>query len=119
MALKSSLGTSLPAVGASAIRSAGEVWSPDSPPVIGLGQDEREVYDYICDSLRSASIEHVTAGTPIAIIVRTFIDWIGASRGCEEKGRLQTSKSGWSTNSVGGRRERLRWSWANDYQKYV
>jgi len=61
MDLKTSLGTSLPAVGASAVRSAGDVSSPDPPPVIGLGQDEREVYDYICDSLRNAGIEHVTA----------------------------------------------------------
>lgn len=97
MDLKSSLGTTLPAVGASAVRSAGDVSSPDPPPVIGLGQDEREVYYYICDSLRNAGIEHVTAGMPIAIIVRTFIDWIRASKECDEKGRSQTSKTGWST----------------------
>jgi hypothetical protein len=97
MDMKSSLGTSLPAVGASAVRGGGDVSSPDPPPVIGLSEQEREVYEYICDSLRAAGIEHVTAGMPIAIIVRTFVDWINASAECAEKGRSQTSKTGWST----------------------
>lgn len=97
MDLKSSLGTSLPAVGAHAVRAGADVSSPDPPPVLGLTEEEREVYHYICDSLRSAGIEHVTAGMPIAIIVRTFVDWIKASKECDEKGRSQTSKTGWST----------------------
>ncbi|TWI65181.1 hypothetical protein IP91_02588 [Pseudoduganella lurida] len=97
MDMKSSLGTSLPAVGAHAVRAGADVSSPDAPPVIGLTGQEREVYDYICESLRAAGIEHVTAGMPIAIIVRTFVDWIAASKECDEKGRSQTSKTGWST----------------------
>ena len=95
---KTNFSTSLPAVGASSVTSAGtEVTSPDPPPVIGLKSAEQEVYDYICESLRSAGIEHLTAGMPIAVIVRTFVDWIDASRQCVEKGRTQTSKTGWVT----------------------
>jgi len=98
MDLKTSFGTALPAVGAAAVRAGGgDVTSPDPPPVIGLTDRESEVYTYICDSLRAAGIEHMTAGMPIAIIVRTFVDWIKASAECDEKGRSQTSKTGWST----------------------
>lgn len=89
---------SLPAVGASTIRtSSEEVASPGPPPVIGLKADEMQVYEYICESLRAAGVEHLTAGMPLAVIVRTFIDWIAASKECAEKGRSQTSKTGWST----------------------
>ncbi|MTW11420.1 hypothetical protein GM658_12515 [Pseudoduganella eburnea] len=98
MDMKTSLGTALPAVGASAVRpGGGDVTSPEPPPVIGLNDDEREIYEYICESLRTAGIEHLTAGMPIAVIVRTFVDWIKAAKECDEKGRSQTSKTGWST----------------------
>lgn len=97
MDLKSSLGTSLPAVGASAVRSGGDMSSPDPPPAIDLVDQEREVYEYICESLRQAGIEHMTAGMPIAIIVRTFIDWLHASKECAKNGRVQISKTGWAT----------------------
>lgn len=89
--------TSLPAVGADNIAGATDVRSPEPPPVIGLTGEEREVYGYLCDSLRAAGIEHMTAGMPIAIIVRTFIDWIAAAKKCDEEGRTQTSKTGWVT----------------------
>jgi hypothetical protein len=95
---KNSFETALPAVGGSNVRTTGgPVISPDPPPVINLKSDEQQVYEYICDSLRVAGIEHVTAGMPLAVIVRTFIDWIAASKECAEKGRSQTSKTGWST----------------------
>jgi hypothetical protein len=55
------------------------------------------VYDYICQSLREAGIEHLTAGISIGVIVRTFVDWINASEECEIKGRSQVSKTGWAT----------------------
>lgn len=90
--------TALPTVGGSTVRTTtGDVMSPSPPPVIGLKPDEEQVYEYICESLRAAGIEHVTAGMPLAVIVRTFIDWIAASKECAEKGRSQTSKTGWST----------------------
>lgn len=97
MDMKSSLGTSLPAVGATAVRSGGEVTSPDPPPIIGLTDQEQEIYAYICDSLRGAGIEHLTAGMPIAVIVRTFVDWLKASEECAKHGRVQVSKTGWAT----------------------
>jgi hypothetical protein len=88
----------LPAVGASNVQVPGaEVTSPDPPPVIGLNESEMQVYGYICASLRAAGIEHLTAGMPLAVIVRTFVDWIRASEECAEKGRSQVSKTGWAT----------------------
>jgi hypothetical protein len=95
---KNHFSTSLPAVGAASVKTAGaEVTSPDPPPIIGLTKDELEVYGYICESLRSAGIEHLTAGMPLAVIVRTFVDWIAASKECAKKGRSQVSKTGWAT----------------------
>ncbi len=88
----------LPAVGGENVRSDSEVTaSPGPPPVIGLKTDELQVYEYICASLRAAGVEHLTAGMPLAVIVRTFIDWIAASQECAEKGRSQISKTGWAT----------------------
>ena len=90
--------TTLPAVGGESVQgNAEDLASPIPPPVIGLSGEELEVYEYICASLRRAGVEHLTAGMPLAVIVRTFIDWIKASRECAEKGRSQTSKTGWST----------------------
>jgi hypothetical protein len=97
MDLKNQFGTAPPVVGGTAVTSAGQVTSPDPPPAIGLSDAEREVYDYICDSLRAAGIEHMTAGMPIAVIVRTFIDWMAAREQCEAQGRVQISKTGWAT----------------------
>ena len=95
---KNHFSTSLPAVGAASVKAAGaEVTSPDPPPIIGLTKDELEVYGYICESLRSAGIEHLTAGMPLAVIVRTFVDGIAASKECAKKGRSQVSKTGWAT----------------------
>jgi hypothetical protein len=89
---------SLPTVGASSVQaSVGELTSPAPPPVIGLNDEEKQVYDYLCESLRQAGVEHLTAGMPLAVIVRTFIDWIKASKECAEKGRVQISKTGWAT----------------------
>lgn len=87
-----------PAVGGDRVAApAGEVASPLPPPMLGLTADERELYDHICSTLRQAGIEHLTAGMPIAIIVRTFADWLKACERCEKDGRTQTSKTGWST----------------------
>ncbi|MEO7578552.1 MAG: hypothetical protein ABIT83_13145 [Massilia sp.] len=98
MSTKPNFTTSLPAVGGSGVSSsAADTVSPDPPPIIGLTDDELEVYRYICESLRAAGIEHLTAGMPLAVIVRTFVDWIAASKECAEKGRSQTSKTGWAT----------------------
>jgi len=98
MTEKPNFETMLPAVGAENVRADGEVTaSPGPPPVMGLKADELQVYEYICASLRAAGVEHLTAGMPLAVIVRTFIDWIAASKECAEKGRSQISKTGWAT----------------------
>ena len=75
------------------------VSSPGIPPIIGLDTSERRIWKYICDSLVAAGIEHVTAGLPIAIVVRTYKDWIEAAAECEKNGRYQESKNGWSSES--------------------
>lgn len=95
---KPDFAAALPAVGGERITSgSGELTSPLPPPMFGLTVDEQALYDHICQTLRLAGIEHITAGMPIAIIVRTFADWIKACEECEKKGRTQTSKTGWAT----------------------
>ncbi|MGZ9713911.1 hypothetical protein ACXX82_24240 [Glaciimonas sp. GNP009] len=88
----------LPAVGGASVQGSAEsAVSPEPPPVMDLRADEMQVYNYLCASLREAGVEHLTAGMPIAVIVRTFVDWIAAAKQCEEKGRTQQSKTGWVT----------------------
>lgn len=95
---KTNFAAALPAVGGDRVASVvGEIISPRPPPMLGLSTNERELYDHICDTLRQAGVEHLTAGMPIAIIVRTFADWLKACEECVEKGRTQTSKTGWAT----------------------
>ncbi|MYM37251.1 hypothetical protein GTP38_23270 [Duganella sp. FT94W] len=93
------IAVALPAVGGGEVRGGrgSELGSPAPPPAIELNDEEQQVFEYLCDSLRVAGVEHLTAGMPLAVITRTFIDWIKASKECEEKGRSQTSKTGWST----------------------
>lgn len=87
-----------PVVGAGHVASLKtEIDSPAAPQQLMLTADEQELYDYICESLRKAGIEHMTAGIPIAVIVRTFADWLKAVDKCEKEGRTQTSKTGWVT----------------------
>lgn len=69
--------------------------SPEPPPMLLLSAEEMKVYDYICSRLREAGIEHVTAGMPIAIIVRTYADWLAARVKCDRDGWTQEAKSGW------------------------
>lgn len=83
--------------GGNAAPKAGEVTSPPPPPMLGLSPDELALYEHLCSTLRQAGIEHLTAGMPIAIIVRTFADWLKACERCERDGRTQTSKTGWAT----------------------
>lgn len=73
--------------------------SPSVPPLIALDTSERRVWKYICDSLSQAGLEHVTAGLPIAIIVRTYSAWIEALDECNKKGRYQKSGNGWSSET--------------------
>ena len=95
---KTNFAAALPAVGGARVAStAAEIVSPRPPPMLGLSANELELYDHICDTLRQAGIEHLTAGMPIAIIVRTFADWLAACAECQERGRTQTSKTGWAT----------------------
>lgn len=75
---------------------SGDVASPDPPPLIKLSDEEHQVFDYICASLRAAGVEHMTAGMPVAIIVRKYKMWLDAVATCDEKGRHQTSASGWA-----------------------
>ena len=77
---KNHFAPALPAVGAASVQaSAATLTSPDPPPAIGLNDTEIEVYEYLCESLRQAGIEHLTAGMPLAVIVRTFMDWLTTS----------------------------------------
>lgn len=95
---KSELTAALPAVGGAHVSSApGEIASPLPPPMLDLSAAERQLYDHICATLRQAGVEHLTAGMPIAIIVRTFADWLRAVERCDKEGRTQTSKTGWTT----------------------
>lgn len=87
-----------PAVGAGEVAGLKtEIVSPAAPQQLQLSSDEQALYDYICEALRSAGVEHMTAGIPIAVIVRTFADWLKAVEKCEKQGRTQTSKTGWVT----------------------
>lgn len=84
------------APGASVRVGQSEVRSPDAPPGLRLSETEKQIYDYLCETLRAAGIEHLTAGMPLAVIVRTFADWLRAHERCEQDGRTQTSpKTGW------------------------
>lgn len=95
---KNHFAPALPAVGAASVHAPSALLtSPDPPPAIGLTDEERDVYDYLCESLRTAGIEHLTAGMPLAVIVRTFMDWLEACKQCAAKGRVQISKTGWAT----------------------
>ena len=78
-------------------RAGLDVQSPSAPPGMNFTEAEIQIYDYICQTLRDSGIEHMTAGMPIAVIVRTYSQWLEASRLCEEKGRTQTAKSGWES----------------------
>jgi hypothetical protein len=54
------------------------------------------LFQHICDTLREARIGHLTAGMSIAVIVRTYRDWLKAWQQCEGEGRTQKSpKTGW------------------------
>lgn len=70
--------------------------SPAVPPLIEFDTSERRVWKYICESLAAAGLEHITAGLPVAIIVRTYSDWIEANKKCAEEGRYQKSGNGWA-----------------------
>lgn len=75
------------------------VASPSPPPLIDLSTSERRVWKYICDSLAASNLEHITAGLPIAIIVRTYTDWIAAAQECATKNRYQESNNGWKSEA--------------------
>jgi hypothetical protein len=79
-----------------AARVGQEVNSPDAPPGMTFDEIERQLYAYICASLKAEGIQHMTAGMPIAVIVRTYRDWLKACDRCETEGRVQTSAKGWS-----------------------
>lgn len=85
--------------GAGSVPSSTVVESPGIPPLIALDTSERRVWKYICDSLQAAGLEHVTAGLPIAVIVRTYTSWLESVKTCEEKGRYQQSQNGWSSEA--------------------
>lgn len=72
------------------------VQSPEPPPGIEFDADESSIYEYLCGALRAAGLDHMTAGLPLAVIVRTYKQWLHALEECEIKGRTQTAKSGWA-----------------------
>lgn len=84
------------AFSAAAPKASGEqqVQSPPPPPLANLTTTERRVWEYICEQLREAGVEHRTAGITIKIVCRTYIDWIAAVKECEEQGRYIESKNG-------------------------
>ena len=71
---------------------AGELQSPSPPPLADLTGSEKRLWDYICESLRSAGVEHITAGLTIKIITRTYLDWVKALKECDDKGRYAQGK---------------------------
>ena len=71
--------------------------SPKAPRLIDFSPEEQEVYDDLCAVLREAGVEHLTAGMPLAVIVRTYKRWLDAEAECERDGWTQTSKTGWIT----------------------
>jgi len=75
---------------------AGKIASPDAPPLANLTGSERRVWDYICENLRTAGIEHITAGLAIKVIARTYVDWIDATKLCEDEGRYGKGPNGGS-----------------------
>lgn len=79
--------------------SAETLVSPLPPPLIELSTSERRIWKYICDSLVQANLEHITAGLPIAVIVRTYSAWIAALKDCEDRGRYQEAKNGWASET--------------------
>lgn len=89
-----------PAVGGAAVsQGQSKPISPEPPGLIEFTVAERNCYDDLCSILREAGIEHITAGIPLAVIVRTFSDWVRAAERCEAEGRTQTSKTGWATET--------------------
>lgn len=94
------LSAALPAVGAGAVSSSkSALTSPPPPGLISFSLEELKCYEHLCAVLREAGIEHITAAIPLAVIVRTFSDWLKAAEQCEEEGRYQTSKTGWHTET--------------------
>jgi len=76
--------------------SAQTVDSPRVPPLAEFDAKQKLVWKYICESLAASGLEHITAGLPIAVIVRTYTDWLDAVKVCQEKKtRYQTSNNGW------------------------
>ena len=100
MSSASDFTAALPAVGGGAVSTRNvNLESPEAPSLIQFKPDEQECYDYLCKVLREAGIEHITAGIPLAVIVRTFADWRKAVERCDRDGRTQTSKTGWATET--------------------
>jgi len=100
MSSASDFNAALPAVGANAVSSRNvNLASPEAPSLIQFNEEEQETYNYLCKVLREAGIEHITAGIPLAVIVRTFADWRKAVERCDRDGRSQTSKTGWATET--------------------
>lgn len=55
------------------------------------------MYDYTCAVLREAKLEHLTLGVILVMIAQTWIALCGARKKCQEQGRYQTAKSGWTS----------------------
>jgi hypothetical protein len=98
MDFKKDFSVSPPVVGAAQVKSDPDlITSPPVPPVPGFSAEEKEVYEYICQVLREEGVAHFTAGISIVVIVRTYVDWGKAWIKCNERGRTQTSKTGYES----------------------
>lgn len=70
-------------------KQSAAIASPSTPPGAQLTPRERKVWDYICESLRDAGLEHYTCGLTISIICRTYVRWIDAELKLSEVERDQ------------------------------
>ncbi|MDW5417734.1 P27 family phage terminase small subunit [Iodobacter sp. CM08] len=64
-------------IGKSPLVTVGEVISPAKPPG-EMNTQERRVWDYICERLREAGIDHGTFGLAAMVVCKTYIHWIQA-----------------------------------------
>lgn len=53
------------------------------------------MYEYTCQVLREAKLEHLTLGVILAMIAQTWVALCEARKKCQTEGRYQTAKSGW------------------------
>lgn len=66
-------------MGKTAPPRTGETISPDRPPS-DLNDQELLAWDYICQQLRLAGIDHSTFGLAAVVVSKTYIGWLQAEK---------------------------------------